>query len=91
MDGQPLFPIGKLVMTRGVAAEEFTMDELLNLIRRHVTGDFGEINEADRQENLLSIREGFRIMSAYTIHDTKLWVITEKDRSATTILLPEEY
>ena len=91
MDGQPLFPIGKLVMTRGVAAEEFIMDELLNLIRRHVTGDFGEVNEEDRQENLLSIREGFRIMSAYIVNDTKLWVITEADRRSTTILLPEEY
>ena len=91
MDRQLLFPFGKFVMTCGVAAKEFTMDELLNLIRRHVNGDFGEINEEDRQENILSIREGFRIMSAYTIHDTKLWVITEADRSSTTILLPEEY
>ena len=91
MDGQPLFSLGKLVMTRGVADGGVSMDELLELIRRHVTGDFGNINEEDRQENLLSIREGFRIMSAYRINDTKLWVITEADRSSTTILLPEEY
>ena len=91
MDSQPLFQIGKLMMTSGVAAEEFTMDELLDLIRRHVHGDFGEINEEDRQENLLSIREGFRILSAYTINDTKLWCITEADRSVTTILRPDEY
>lgn len=91
MDSQPLFQIGKLMMTSGVAAEEFTMDELLDLIRRHVTGDFGIIDEDDRQENLLSIREGFRIMSAYIVNDTKLWIITEADRSSTTILLPEEY
>ena len=88
MDGQPLFSIGKLVMTRGVADIEFSLNELLNLLHRHVTGDFGEINEEDRKENLLSIREGFRVMSAYTINDTKLWVISEKDRSVTTILLP---
>ena len=91
MDSQPLFQIGKLMMTSGVAAEEFTMDELLDLIRRHVHGDFGEINEEDRQENLLSIREGFRIMSVYSLNDTKVWVISEADRSVTTILRPDEY
>ena len=91
MDGQPLFSIGKLVMTRGVADGGFALDELLNLVHRHVTGDFGEINEEDRQENLLSIKQGFRIMSAYTLNGTKLWIISEADRSATTILLPEEY
>ena len=91
MDGQPLFQLGKFMMTRGVADGEFALDELLKLIHRHVTGDFGEIDEEDRQENLLSIREGFRIMSAYTINDTKLWILTEADRRVTTILLPEEY
>jgi hypothetical protein len=91
MSAERLFSIGKLVMTRGVAAEEFTMDELLDLIRRHVTGDFGEINEEDRQENLLSIEKGFRILSAYTVNGTRLWVISEADRSATTILYPSEY
>ena len=91
MDGQPLFPLGKFMITRGVADGEFILDELLNLLHRHVTGDFGEIDEEDRQENLLSIREGFRIMSAYTINDTKLWILTEADRRVTTILRPEEY
>ena len=91
MDDQPLFPLGKLVMTRGVADGGFALDELLNLVHRHVTGDFGEINEEDRQENLLSIREGFRIMSAYTINGIRLWVISEADRSSTTILYPSEY
>ena len=52
MSSQPLFPIGKLVMTRGVADAGFALDALLSLVRRHVTGDFGEINEEDRQENL---------------------------------------
>ena len=91
MDGQPLFSLGKFVMTRGVADGGFALDGLLNLLHRHVTGDFGTIDEDDRQENFLSIREGFRIMSAYTINDTKLWIITEADRSSTTILLPSEY
>ena len=91
MNDRQLFPLGKLVITRGVADGGFALDELLKLIHHHVTGDFGEIDEEDRQENLLSIKQGFRIMSAYTLNDTKLWVITEADRRVTTILLPDEY
>ena len=91
MDKQPLFPIGRLVITRGVAHGGFSFGELLSILRRHVIGDFGEIDEEDRQENLLSIREGYRILSAYRLNDTKLWVITEADRSVTTILHPNEY
>ena len=91
MSSPILFPIGQLVMTRGVADAGYPLDEIISLIRRHVTGDFGEIDEEDRQENLLSIREGYRILSAYKINGTKLWVITEADRSVTTILYPSEY
>ena len=91
MDGRQLFPIGKFMITRGVADGEFALDELLNLLYRHVTGDFGKIDEEDRQENWLSIKQGFRIMSVYTLNSTKLWVITEADRRVTTILLPDEY
>src|SRR5579872_5323300 len=58
-------------------------------ISRHVAGDWGELDEEDRRENELSGKEGFRILSAYTLSDgTKIWIITEADRSATTILLP---
>lgn len=59
---------------------------------RHMRGDWGEVDEADRAENELSLVHGFRLLSAYhTSAGEKLWVITEADRSATTILLPEEY
>jgi hypothetical protein len=59
---------------------------------RHVNGDWGEMPEADKQENELSVDQGFRILSAYTTSagDT-IWILTEADRSATTMLLPEEY
>lgn len=68
----------------GQSADEF--------LARHVLGDWGEVGEADRDENELSLREGFRIMSAYTLRTgVKIWIITEADRSATTLLLPEEY
>ena len=57
---------------------------------RTAAGD--RTDEHDRRENELSVNEGFRILSAYTLSDgTKIWIITEADRSATTILLPEEY
>ena len=59
---------------------------------RHLTGDWGELSEADKAENELSVREGFRILSAYTMSKgVKIWVITEADRSVTTFLLPDEY
>ena len=62
------------------------------LIISHVNGDWGDLEDEDKKENELSVKEGFRILSAYHL-DTgaKVWVITEWDRSVTTILLPEEY
>ena len=61
-------------------------------LKRHVTGDWGELDEEDRRENELSVVQGFRLLSAYTISNgIKLWIITEADRSATTLLLPSEY
>ena len=65
---------------------------LSELFHRHQAGDWGEVDEHDRQENELSLREGFRLMSVYTLpNGVKLWVITEWDRSVTTVLLPDEY
>jgi hypothetical protein len=89
-----LFPLGQIASTLGAwnafAAEGITGAELL---QRHQTGDWGDISEHDQQENTLSLMEGFRILSAYTLPRTKvkLWIITEADRSLTTFLLPEEY
>jgi hypothetical protein len=61
------------------------------LVQRHQTGDFGDLDAGDVQENLVSINAGNRILSAYEIGATRLFVITEADRSSTTILLPSEY
>lgn len=59
---------------------------------RHLTGDWGDLTPEDHRENELSVREGFRILSAYALSNgTKIWIITEADRSSTTILLPDEY
>ena len=57
-----------------------------------VNGDWGEVPDADKQENELSVEQGFRVLSAYTTSaGDHIWVLTEADRSATTLLLPKEY
>jgi hypothetical protein len=64
----------------------------LALLARHVTGDWGDVDAHDAQENEFSIGRHLRILSAYALPDgVRVWVLTEADRSVTTILLPEEY
>lgn len=71
-------------------------ERVLEILARHLSGDWGELSEADKEENNLSVREGFRILSAYWIDEAdqskgKVWVITEADRSSTCILEPDQY
>lgn len=74
------------------AQEALTNEDVLSALSRHSRGDWGDVCDADREENELSLREGFRLLSAYRgANGTKFWVITEADRSLTTVLLPEEY
>jgi hypothetical protein len=89
----PRFDLGSIVATPGaLQALESTGERPAMFLRRHVIGDWGDVDEHDRAENELSVRQGFRILSAYALSDgTRLWIITEADRSATTFLLPEEY
>jgi hypothetical protein len=87
------FGPGSVVATPG-ALEAFRASgqEPLPFLQRHLTGDWGELDEHDVRENELSLLHGWRILSSYTLSDgTKIWIITEADRSATTFLLPEEY
>lgn len=96
----PLFPLGQTVATPAALSRlawfEVTPAQLLD---RHVTGDWGVLCAEDVKENELSLREGFRILSSYPVCDCaggdcdehRMWIITEADRSATTILLPEDY
>jgi hypothetical protein len=91
---QPLFSLGLVVATPGaLAALRKAGQTPLEFLIRHVHGDWGELGDDDRKENQLSLERGFRLLSSYhtSVADTKLWVITEADRSVTTILLPEEY
>ena len=90
---KPKFSLGQTVATPGaliaITAAGHTSAEFLD---RHVQGDWGKLDEEDRRENERSLREDCRLLSAYRLRDgTKIWIITEADRSSTTILLPEEY
>jgi hypothetical protein len=89
----PLFPLGRTVATPGaLAALQRTGNTPATFLRRHVCGDWGEVDGADHAENERSVEHGLRLLSAYTLADcTRIWVITEADRSSTCILLPEEY
>jgi len=90
---KPLFNLGQLVATPGaLAVLEKRGQSPMDFISRHVTGDWGELSEVDRKENLFSLENGFRLLSSYkTDAGDRLWVITESSRSHTTLLLPEEY
>ena len=92
---EPLFELGEVVMTRGAqnTLVELNIDPAV-LITRHVTGDWGNIPPEDQKSNKNAVKNGDdRVFSAYPLppDNTKVWVITEWDRSYTTILLPEEY
>ncbi len=85
------FLLGQVVATRG-ALEKLSQQDVLLALKRHMYGDWGEVGKQDAMENDLSVIHGFRILSAYTARNgVKFWIITEADRSATTILLPDEY
>ena len=88
-----LFALGRIVATPGaLTALQKAEQEPREFLERHINGDWGEVPEEDKQENQLSLQHGFRILSAYTTSaGDQIWVITEADRSATTILLPSEY
>lgn len=87
------FPLGQIVATPGALdALAAAGNDPLAYIRRHVTGDWGDVEQEDANENEYSVGRFLRILSSYHMADgTRLWIITEADRSATTLLLPEEY
>ncbi len=91
---QPLFSLGQIVATPGaLAALEKTGQQPQEFLSRHVRGEWGsDLCEEDRRENEVSLERGFRLLSSYrTNAGDKIWIITEADRSSTSILLPEEY
>jgi hypothetical protein len=90
---QQVFELGQILATPGaLAALQKTGQEPGDFLRRHVACDWGDLSDEDRKENDYSLEHGFRLLSSYrTDAGDKLWIITELDRSATTLLLPEEY
>ncbi len=84
------FPLGRLVITANAAAR-LTADEVADGIARHARGDWGDLAPEDAAENDLALREGRRLLSAYGRGDRRFWIITEADRSVTTVLLPDDY
>ena len=88
-----LFYPGRTLATPGaLAALQETGADPAALLRRHCAGDWGEVSPEDARENDFSLGRELRLLSRYTLPDgTAVWVITEADRSATTILLPDEY
>lgn len=89
----PRFPLGKLVATHGAIdmLKELQLSPF-DFISRHWQGDWGDLCPADIEANNQALQNGTRLMSAYGVDGgRKLWIITEADRSATTLLLPEEY
>ena len=90
---KPKFTLGQIVATPGaLEALEASGQSAVEFLDRHVQGDWGDICEEDREANERALLDGPRLLSSYrTAKDVKLWVITEADRSATTLLLPEGY
>ncbi len=85
------FPLGRVVITTA-AVDALTAADVKRGLFWHSQGNWGDVSPDDAAENDLSLREGFRLLSAYTAENgTPFWVITEADRSATTVLLPDDY
>jgi hypothetical protein len=88
-----LFPLGDLVATPGaLKALEKNGVIPMRLISRHLRGDWGSVSPDDAKANTDALHIGARLLSSYPLPDgARIWIITEADRSATTLLLPEEY
>lgn len=94
--GAARFPLGRIVATPGaLEILAATQTDALALLSRHQSGDWGEVPPEDARENERSVRNGWRIISSYCVGDSeagsKIWLITEADRSSTCLLLPSEY
>jgi hypothetical protein len=85
-------PLGRVVATPGALKLLSDMGEdPFGYIARHAKGDWGDLCTFHRHQNEIALREGYRVLSSYPVGRECVWVITEADRSVTTILLPEEY
>ena len=84
------FSLGQVVITTN-AMERLDPAIVSECLGRHASGDWGEICKADARENELSLQEGYRLMSVYRSGEEPFWIVTEADRSVTTVLMPDDY
>ncbi|WP_407410634.1 hypothetical protein [Acinetobacter sp.] len=92
MTKRTLFALGQVVSTpNALRFAEAEYIDLLALLVRHQSGDWGDVSEEDRESNEEALLMPLRIMSSYKFSNDKIWIITEADRSVTTILLPSDY
>jgi hypothetical protein len=85
-------PLGRVVTTSGALRVLLEAGEdPVRYLARHASGDWGDLNNHDRKENERSLKHGWRVVSSYPVGEETIWIITEANRSITTILLPEEY
>ena len=84
------FPLGSVYITAN-ASDQLAPATVREGLRRHASGDWGEVGRDDAAENQLALTEGFRLLSVYRDGGKKFWIITEADRSVTTVLMPEDY
>jgi hypothetical protein len=92
-DPRPRFALGGMRITPfATDALQKSGDNVALLIRRHMSGDWGDLDDYDKTQNDEGVERGLRILSSYTLSSgDRLWVITEGDRSATTVMTPDEY
>lgn len=90
--------LGQVVITRNLAEQVFRHDDdrkaisdLHEALHRHESGDWGDLCDEDKALNDDSLKHGGRLLSSYKVQGIKFWIITEADRSVTTLLLPEDY
>ena len=88
-----LFPLGHIVATPpALSVLQQHGIQPLTLLQRHVSGDWGDLDPEDVQANVEALEQGWRLFSSYGIADgVKVWIITEADRSVTTLLMPDDY
>lgn len=85
-------PLGKVVATPGaLSLLSEAGEDAFGYLARHASGDWGELCAFDRRQNRIALRSGYRLLSCYPVGEGRIWIITEADRSVTTVLLPGEY
>lgn len=86
------FPLGHCLITPGAKALLESLNEPpMSFLQRHQSNDWGDVCKEDSEANDHALHDGTRLLSAYLVNDSTIWIITEADRSSTTVLLPEEY